>query len=576
MMCPEVSLTDALKQMASKLALTQTANKVKKFVPTGIQETAIISAGGGLFDIEEMEIDNRWVKQVVPSYELRSINLEKGSGTRLIIDWKGSNKQGKTTGAIQIFANIAWKLDNTYFSYPIYQKWPFYDRDDKQIKKGAIITNHTHVEDSGMIRTEIEKWWPPGRWHSERAGQKYDSLYTTDTGWTLKIFTPGQGKYELESDLWSFCWVDEPNANERMISGIGGRMPFGGLVIFDYTPLHAAQMSTAIDDLKRRGSKIVGLYYNMRDNSDTVGIMNSTGTKQGFMTDSEIVEYRRGTTPSEIGARVEGQDESKSGQIYSFQRDVHVTDEYDFDHPVFKSANTFVCFDPHAKYYPFISFWAITEPIFEGESKYICFNEWPNYEHFNGYYDVARETMVFKMSVVDVVKTIHVLSCLDFGFSVPRYGIDTRFAKNNMMAGSGVSAIGKVEEYAPHGIRWEMPKEAYITSGRDWLHTMLFYDKNREYSVYNCPKMIFMSHCRNMIRAFENIYWIQGGEKECERFKDPIDTARTLHGMVGSEYKYNPLVNRRLKRQADTRRVVTSIPDYNQILKELAEQAVLK
>ena len=115
--------------------------------------------------------------------------------------------------------------------------------------------------------------------------------------------------------------------------------------------------------------------------------------------------------------------------------------------------------------------------------------------------------------------------------------IDTRFAKNTISS-FDKRTEGIVSQYAKAGVYFKYCPEVSISATRNLVNDRLKYDIHQSLDEYNRPNLYIMPHCLNTIRAFDRHYWMEGKEKEAEKYKDPIDCCRNLLGYLGdSEWK---------------------------------------
>jgi hypothetical protein len=63
------------------------------------------------------------------------------------------------------------------------------------------------------------------------------------------------------------------------------------------------------------------------------------------------------------------------------------------------------------------------------------------------------------------------------------------------------------------------------------------YNKLISVSAFNCPDLIVMPHCRNMIQSLTNHRCVEASEKEDEKYKDPSDALRILFAGL-SDWRY--------------------------------------
>lgn len=495
-----IELNDAERGILKK-DLCAALRVTPRFIPTGIIEPAIIAVGSGQWDI---------------------VNMSLG------------NKTGKTTGVANIIRQIIWPDDNEYFDYPLYKEWPYKDIDGKPIKRGRILGTKENVQDVGPIQTEIDKWWPKGRFERRNKGHSYCKEISTDTGWLIDILSHEQRPKEHEGPLLSWMWIDEPFA-PQLTGAIMSRFQKGGVILLSQTPINAGSMLDSLDDLRAQGKKIIDIFGSIYDNDIDTGKPNSKGTRRGLMTKEEIDRYVSGIPQSERAERIEGKATHKSGKVYPrFNKLIHVRD-YDVNSDYIRNANHYMAMDPHASYYPFMLWACVT-----ADENIIIVNEWPTYKTMsNNYYDQIRTSEHCYYTIPQLCDVIKILDMSANGIVVKERFIDPRFAAGTMHSWKGGSTQGIIEEYAKPGndIKFQMPPFESIDKQRNVISELLDY-KEFDGALIVPPRLYILPHCHNMIRAMERHYYEESSEHEAEDFKDQIDVLRyLLAGISPIRYK---------------------------------------
>lgn len=487
-----------------------------------------------------------FVPSGVQDYDMIKIVGENAKkGRTVIINIQCNNKQGKTAAAAVICRNIFWENDKDYFDYPIFKEW-FYTNDeyDKNgiliktgppIKRFRIIGTAENTSDSGPIKTEIRQWWPSGRYTTQKGGKTYSRHYETDTGWYGDVMTFEQKPKEFEGPFISFTWIDEP-AKAHLMGSINSRHSKGGIILITQTPIGAGPMLDVIDDLREGGSIVLNSYSSIDENSVTTGKINHKGTKRGLMTDEEIKNYKLSIPENERPARLYGKNIGKSGKIYPRYSDMVHVKHYELDSKYAKLWNCYCIFDPHQKYYPFLSWWAITPPDRYGKSNYVCYNEWPTVNTLAGYYDQKRNTVECHLTPGQISQIIKIQDGTEYGLNILGRVIDPLFERNTRSEYSRKTE-GIRLEYQQHNILFEMPKIERIEAQRTRIQDELRYDEQLPVNSLNRPHLYLCPWVRNMRRSFERHYWIpdeknEGIERESEQYKDPIDTARMFFAFI--------------------------------------------
>lgn len=470
-----------------------------KYIPTGLQDDLIQAVG----------------------------NVGPGS---IIINDQICNKAGKTTAGANIFKHVIWPDDDVYFPDPVYKKWPFIDNSGKPIRRGRIAGTKENVKDSGPIFTEIEKWWPRGRYTYERGGHSYNKIIRTDTGWLIDVLSYEQRAKEWEGPLLSLIWCDEP-MNPHILGAAMSRFGNGGIMLITETPFEAGPMLDALDDLKARGGRVINLTGTIYENDKDTGKPNRKGTRKGLMTKVQAEEYISGIPLDEREARIMGTGSHKSGKVFkSFSEAIHLK-ALDFGEKYFRESDAYMVMDPHEKYYPFMQWWLVT-----ADELAICWNEWPTFETLGGFYDEMRTKAICNYTPEQLANVIKVLDSGQYGIRMVRRFIDPRFAKGTESSWTKETQ-GIITEFARWGVRFDLPPFEPIRTQRLRIQEFLHYDTMQPLTIFNRPRFYIMPHCRNTIRSFSRHYWEEGKEVESEDYKDPIDCARYFFAGLG-ELKY--------------------------------------
>jgi len=473
------------------------------FEPTGVQEDYIVPFGCGDYDIV------------------------------CILD---NNKAGKTATAVNILKNVIWPYDEKWFGWwqgkNLYLNWPY-------PKSGRIIGTVKNTADNGPIRKEILKWWPKGRYRSEKASKAYESQYWTDTGFDFDVMTYQQEPEEFEGPLLGWTWCDEPPP-EKIVGAITSRFIQGGIWLITATPISCGPFLDIIEDLRSAGSRIYVSSHSLYESDVMNGKPNHLGTKRGLWTTEEIRRYEANTPIDERGARIYGKANAKSGKIYSdFNPSVHVIGGincpyagFSVDSETARKANCFCIIDPHRKGFPAIQWWMLLE-----NNDLICYNEWPTVEFLGGYYDETRKSVICNYTPEQIANFIKIFDGTKYGLTMRARVMDPRFGKASE-GEYGRATDSLMAEYARHGLIFELPPMERIEIQRDVIRDKLRYDPMLPINPYNKPKIYWMEHCKNSIRAIERHYWDapergKAIEREAERYKDFIDTIRYLLAWLG-------------------------------------------
>ena len=255
-----------------------------------------------------------------------------------------SNSLGKTASLINILANIFWKPQNKWFKgLPLFEDFPF-------SKKGRIISDPKTVKEK--IIPEIEKWFPKGRYKSEKARKDYDSRFWTDTGFYMDIMTSEQERSEFESVDLGFCICDEPLKEFIFNATVRGMRP-RGIIIMGLTPLTEGWIIDRLADDVDGKSKVCVRDIPMEEACEIHGT-------RGHLPHRFIEIQKKETDPEEYDARIEGKAMHHRGRIYKvYNPDVHYNLKMPDDR-VIKNSLLFNVLDPHDVRDPAIGWYILT------------------------------------------------------------------------------------------------------------------------------------------------------------------------------------------------------------------------
>jgi len=227
------------------------------------------------------------------------------------------------------------------------------------------------------------------------------------------------------------------------------------------------------------------------------------------------------------------------GRVWpQFEQSVHVK-EFQAEE-LMKEANFYQSMDPHAHYYPACG-WLAVFPInaranWPEDYHFHVYNEYPKVEDLGGFYHEKRKKLTFNGTLEDLSKHIYAGDGSEHGYKIKKRGIDTRFAKGsggwNWATGS---TLGIVELWAKQengGLLFTMPPEKMIDSQRQFIHKLMFYNKNAPISSYNQPRFSVDPKCQNLIASLTNHRLEEESEKESEKFKDFSDMLRIMFAII--------------------------------------------
>jgi len=128
-----------------------------------------------------------------------------GAGTNHTCIFSAANSVGKTSLVVNILANIIWpeaKIGG--FEGEIFKNWKF-------PKRVRYITDPKLVEEIGPFNSEIEKWFPRGKYEAIKAGRNFYSQYKAKD-WILDVMTYDQDEHSLKvlPSEWLYLMNPQP------------------------------------------------------------------------------------------------------------------------------------------------------------------------------------------------------------------------------------------------------------------------------------------------------------------------------------------------------------------------------
>lgn len=170
---------------------------------------------------------NSRYKYYVPNGKCEEFIEEVGSGKVFVCLFSAANGVGKTACGANIVSHIVFGKGSNWFDYPLFEKWPY-------IKRGRIISDPTTIQ--SIIVSELKKWFPAGRYETNKGGKNYEAIWRTDNGWQIDLMSSEQETKEFESATLGFAWFDEPPPL-LIYKATVARMRRGGIIFITATPL---------------------------------------------------------------------------------------------------------------------------------------------------------------------------------------------------------------------------------------------------------------------------------------------------------------------------------------------------
>ncbi len=219
-----------------------------------------------------------------------------------------------------------------------------------------------------------------------------------------------------------------------------------------------------------------------------------------------------------------GEPLGQGGRVFPmYSREIH---EIDFDLNMLPQCDLYMSIDPHRKYYPAITWYAITPT-----AATVVYNEWPKFEDLGMWYDEARNVKSFDMSIDELANVIlaNDLTLQYGGGPVTRTG-DPRFLAENP------DVITRLMEKGVLG--WTDAPFERIETQRENLKSLINYNPAIPLCGTNMPDWYVSKRCTNKSRAYRRHCWSDEKDKESETNKDFIDNDRYFLSIVDGRPKY--------------------------------------
>ena len=433
-----------------------------------------------------------------------------GSSNSLISIFSAANSLGKTTLLVNILGNLVFGTQNKYFSQEIFRKWPY-------TKRARYVTNPKLVEEIAPFHTEIQKWWPKGRYEAIKAGKNYFSQYKAN-GWVIDVMSYDQDPSQFEGATLGLALFDEPPPEQLWTPTKRGLRGKGKSGVF-MTPLtHAAWFYEKVVPAHKEDI----VYGSMEDGCKEHGLR---GHLDHEAIQRQIDELIR-TNPEEVEARVHGKAMYLRGLIFkAFDPKIHVLKEPVVCPP---HASCYQVVDPHDDK-PF----AVTYAFPDSRGDIYIHDEWPN-EDFYKMHNC-------QLTVDDYIK---IFKDKEQKWYMYKRIMDRRFGE--------VSHAGNRktlrEEFQLKGFNYEPSYSAQeeIETGILKVRQHLSYDTSKPISDLNHPKIYINPHCTNTIKSLSMWARDPNTGKVQEAYKDFCDNLRYL-------LMANPRMNEEIPRNTPNR-----------------------
>lgn len=409
------------------------------------------------------------------------------------------NGWGKTEMIIAISAAIMWPaLASPAFSAPIFKEWP-------HPKRARIYSKPAELEELGALQSAIVKYFPKGRYTSSKGRYNYPSVFKTDTGWLMDLFSYERHESEAAGPNIGLQIFNEPPP-EPLFKEAQARTRSGGIILGGMTSL--LDQPWVVDGIFNAadGKRIRVHFGDVEQNCKQHG-------KNGNLEHSRIEEILAGYDPDEREARKTGKPLSLSGRIFkTFDRSVHVAKEPIVPHKL--HAKHYCVMDP-AIGKPCFILWAQALP--SGQVQ--IYDEWPEFD-FEG----AKDSNLGVKEYADIIRQREA----GHGSQYVSRILDRHFGNSRRTMGG----LTLKQEFAAAGLSFRdsyaMEPSVEVETGIMKVKDFLRYDKTKPMDSFNQPRLIVSPTCRNTIAALERWGRDPKTGKPKEEYKDASDCVRYL------------------------------------------------
>lgn len=428
--------------------------------------------------------------------QLEFIREIEREGAFIVISGAG-NGWGKSEIIAAIFAAIMWPMLAPPAMANLGKDW-------KHPKRARIYSMPAELDEIGSLQTAIKRLFPVGRYTAHKGRYNYPSVFVTDTGWVLDLFSYERDASEAAGpNIGLQAWNEPPP--EALAKESIARSRAGGIILGGFTSL--LENIWVVDGLlsKHDGKDIRVRYGSSCENCRQHGV---NGNLDHVQIERILAQY----DPDEREARFTGKPLSLSGSIFkTFSREVHVKD---YPLPSAETHKFYQVVDPAiGKPLAVIYAWA------DATGRVHIFDEHPADIDFEGAKD-------FGWGVKDYAKAFKALEDGTLaGRELDRI-LDRHFGNQRRTIGGPTLK----QEFAAEGItfRDSYQMEEEVETGILKVKDYLRYDKSKPLDNLNFPRLTVAPKCLNTIKALERWGRDPKTYKPREEYKDFADVVRYL------------------------------------------------
>ena len=474
------------------------------------------------------EYESNAYKYFIPNGAVEQfISAVGGDLTKRIFLFSAANAVGKTSGVINILANVIYGAKSKYFKYPRFENWT-------EPKKFWYVSEHSTLKET--IKEEVEKWFPKGRYELLTNSQ-YPISIMTDTGWQGYFKRYDQDPSKFESATLGMIIFDEPPP-EEIYNACISRLRMGGIILMPMTPLFKAAF---VKDKIVEGNEYAYVQYaEMEQNCEEHGV-------RGILKHKDIEFLASQMEDEEKEARLYGKFMFLAGLVFKeFERAIHVISVDQIEriwipsvYGKFEDWPKVSVIDPHDRRADAI-IWAALTP----DESWIVFDEYPDQD----FYKLKSRTDNIKQTLTTcrekeagrTEKEWKALQGVE-PLRIMRRVMDRRKGAQNV-SDSGLTLKDMYQSRAKEmgwPISIEMSYDDHNKLDHKQIHDALKFERSKE-GLVTRPKLYVLRDCRNTIYCFEHYSWDDWrgriGDKKAlreavqDKYKDYIDDVRYLLG----------------------------------------------
>lgn len=403
----------------------------------------------------------------------------------------GGNRSGKSEMGVN---------EAKFHSTGKYPEWyPEESRFSGPTRGRVVVTDYKKGAGEVLV-PKIEQWFEEGDIiKTEKSMGNISKVFIrhiTGGTSTFDVMTHEQDTNQFEGWSGHWVWFDEPPPRDKYIACLRGTVDFDGRMFITATPITEPWLyDEIILNTERKAWHIAVSIY---DNP--------------FISKAAIKEFEVSLTDEEKEARIHGKFLHLTGRIYGeLDTNIHLIDKLpDSSY----SWPTYFVLDP-ADRRPHHGIWARVDPM--------------------GTLYVVDE-LVYKGTIKDTSEEIKMR---ERTWGVRSDEVIRILDPNKGQTPSNVTGLLLVNEFASHGIYFTTNVNDDLATGHLAVKERLSFDKTKEFSTTNCPKLFFVrERTRECIRQLLSYVWDswrgrsqdQRSEKEVPKDinKDFPDTVRYL------------------------------------------------